>query len=141
LTYSDGARVTASLLALTRKMSGLDNGFANSIGTSVGWQLDTRVSLRAWWMHGGIGETFLRPVLRLGAQPRSSDVGAAWLSYEMPGGLRTDVIWRRDLIDWRADQHVDAAISGPVCRGLRWFAGSERRLFARTVEAGIRYER
>jgi hypothetical protein len=140
-TYGDDARVTASLFALTRKTVGLTDGFANSLGTSVGWQVGPRVSLRAWWMHGGIGQTFLHPVLQIGAPPHPSDVGAAWLSYELPGGLRTDVIWRRDLIDWQPDEHVDASVSGPLQKGLRWFAGTERWLFARSIEAGLRFER
>jgi hypothetical protein len=54
-------------------------------------------------------------------------------------GPRVDAIRRRDLVDWGADVHLDGTISGPIGRRLRWFVGSERHVFTRTIEAGVRY--
>jgi hypothetical protein len=137
--YTDGARVTASVLALTRTMSGLDNGFANALGASIDWQVSPQLSVRTWWMHAGIGEVQAHSVLRFGTAPQPSDVGSLWLTYEAAAGLRLDAIWRRDLVDWGADAHVDGAISGPLGYRTRWFVGSERYVFTRSIEAGIRY--
>jgi hypothetical protein len=137
--YSDGARVNASVFALTRNMSGLDTGFANAFGTSVDWQIAPQLSMRAWWMHAGFGEIQTRTVLRFGSTPKPSDVGSLWLSYEAGAGIRIDAIWRRDLVDWDPDAHLDGAVSGPLARRMRWFVGSERYIFARSIEAGIRY--
>jgi hypothetical protein len=139
LGYTDDSRVNASVLVLTRTMSGLDTGFANAIGASVDWQIAPQLSMRAWWMHAGFGEIQTRTVLRFGTVPQPSDVGSLWLSYEPGAGLRFDAIWRRDLVDWGADAHLDGAISGPLGRRTRWFVGSERIVFSRSIEAGIRY--
>jgi hypothetical protein len=66
---------------------------------------------------------------------------SVWAEYENGSGLRIDTIWRRDLVDYRIQTHVDASISGPLSHDFRWFIGSERRSGEQYVSAGLRFAR
>jgi hypothetical protein len=139
LSFSDLHRVHVSLVALHRNVTGLDNGPVNAAGASIAWQIAPSLSLRAWTLHTDDAALASRPVFRFGEPPLPATPASLWLTYEDAEGIRVDAIWRNDLLDYRADPHFDASVSGPLTGSLRWFAGSERRQGVRYTSIGLRY--
>jgi hypothetical protein len=139
ISYSDLRRVHVSFVALHRNVAGLDNGPVSAAGASVAWQISPALSLRAWTLRTDDASLPSRRIFRFGAQPPAATPASLWLTYESAQGLRLDAIWRRDLLDYRPDPHLDASVSGPLIGALRWFAGSERRAGTRYISAGLRY--
>jgi hypothetical protein len=135
--YTDAARVRVGITALSRRTAGLDEGTIASTGASLSWQIAPQLSLRAWTLNVA-PSVIARPAARFDPQPLPATPASAWLTYEN-NGVRADLIWRRDLIDWVPSSHVDAAISGPLTRRLGWFVSTERRWFSTVVDAGIRF--
>jgi hypothetical protein len=80
------------------------------------------------------------PLYRFAHTPLPATIGSAWLTYDVPNGVRVDAIYRRDLTDYRADPHFDASLSAPLTSSLRWFAATERRRGERYVSAGVRWD-
>lgn len=138
LEYTDGARVRVAVTGLRRYVRGMDNGRVGSAGASIAWQIAPEISLRASYLRATPVFT-TRQGLRFGARPQAATTGSAWLTYDLTGALRLDAIWRQDLIDYRPDAHLDASISAPLARDLRWFVGSERRLGVRYTDVGLRF--
>ncbi len=141
LTYDDGARVRASLTGLNRRTVGFDDERIATLGASLAWQATPALSLRSWWMRANVDEHAERVIVRYGAMPQTTNTGAAWLTYQAESGVRVDAIVRTDYIDYLYDTHVDASISGPLRRHVRWYAGTERYQRVRYLNAGIRFER
>lgn len=139
LSYSDLQRVRVEFTASTQDVSGLDTGTITAVGGAVAWQATPTIALRAWSMHVDDATTARYAVFRYGAPPQPATVGSLWLTYENDANVRADVIWRRDLIDYLGDEHLDASISAPLARGLRWFVGTERLHRARYLDIGIRF--
>lgn len=138
--YTDGQRVRASLFAMNETVSNLDEGVVSSTGAEVSWQIAPAISLRAWEMHVNDTSRSDYPLVRFARTPMPATVGSAWLTYDLPGGLRIDAIYRRDVIDYVADPHFDASVSAPVTTSLRWFTSTERRHGERYVSAGLRWD-
>ena len=139
LTYSDLRRVHVSVTAMHRHVANLDNGAVNAAGASIAWQISPHIALRAWTLHVDDRTEPYAPVFRFGAAPLPATPASLWLTYGNANALRIDAIWRRDLLDYRADPHVDASVSAPLAGGIRWFAGEERRAGTMYVTAGLRY--
>ena len=139
LRYGDLRRFRAEFTAMTERVSGLDNGTINSIGVSGEWQVAPAISLRAWLLHENDRTQPYEAVYRFGARPQPASVGSYWLTYET-AGMRIDAIYRRDLLDYRADPHFDASVSAPLWSGTRIFGATERRAGTRSVTAGLRFE-
>ena len=138
LDYTDLHRLRLSLVAMRANVSLLDNGTVSAAGAAVGWQIAPYVSLRAWTMHVDDATQPYAPIFRFGAPPSPATPASAWATLENPHGLRADVVWRQDLVDYRPDAHVDASIGAPITGNLRWFFGTERRGGVRYVSAGLR---
>jgi hypothetical protein len=136
--YTDGARVRFALTGLQRYVKGMDNGRVGSIGASVAWQVAPEISLRASVLRSTPSFTSHQGV-RFGARPLPATTGSIWLTYDLTNALRFDGIWRQDLLDYRPDAHLDASVSAPLARNLRWFVGSERRLGVRYTDVGLRF--
>jgi hypothetical protein len=141
LSYSDLRRLRVTLLAMNTNVTLLDNGTISAAGASVGWQIAPGLSLRTWMLHFDDASQPYAPVFRFGARPQPATPASAWFTFENPHGFRADVIWRRDLLDYLADSHVDASIGAPLAGELRWFIGTERRQGERYVSAGLRISR
>lgn len=140
IDYTDSSRVRASLLAMNEQVSNLDDGAIHSAGAEVAWQIAPVLSLRTWVMHVDDTTRSEYPLVRFARTPQPSTVGSAWLTYDIPGGLRADVIYRRDLIDYAPDAHLDGSLSGPLQGALRWFAATERLQNRRYFTAGVRWD-
>lgn len=138
--YTDSARIRASLLAMNEGVSNLDEGAVHSAGVEVAWQIAPVLSLRTWVMHVNDTTHSEYPLVRFARTPVPVTVGSAWLTYDLPSGIRADLIYRRDLIDYRADEHVDGSLSGPLNGALRWFAATERLQNRRYTTAGVRWD-
>lgn len=137
--YTDDKRVRVSLLAMNESVTNLDQGMVHTAGAQITWQIAPVLSLRAWEMHVNDTTKTEYPLFRFARTPIPSTVGSIWLTYDLPGGIRADAIYRRDLIDYSPDQHLDASISGPLSHGLRWFALTERRHGERYAGAGLQF--
>ncbi len=137
LDYTDLARVRFSFEAATEDVRGASSGTITSAGLSATWQIAPAISLRAWTMHVSDDA----PVYGAGTpyEGTAPTVGAAWLTYENPGALRIDAIYRRDLLDAAPFYHVDGDVSGPIAGGLRWYAGVEDRMRRTFVDVGLRF--
>jgi hypothetical protein len=138
LTYTDRRRLRASLIAVDTHVSNLDNGTVRAAGASLAWQVAPQLSVRAWTLHFDDSSQPYAPIFRFGASPLPATPASIWTTYENAHGFRADVVWRRDLLDYRAQQHLDASIGGPLASGFRWFIGSERRQGRGYISAGIR---
>lgn len=138
IEYSDGARVRIAATGLQRYVRGMDNGRVGSMGASVTWQVAPEVSVRASYLRSSPRFTS-REGFRYGERPLPATTGSVWLTYDLTSALRFDAIWRQDLIDYLPDAHLDASISAPFARDLRWFVGSERRLGVRYTDVGLRF--
>ena len=136
-SYTDLSRLRLGVTALSRHTAGLNEGTTTSVGASLGWQVTPQLTLRAWALHVA-PDLIARPAARFGAFPTAATPASAWLTYENKGA-RVDLIWRRDLIDWRPLNHVDATISAPLAHRVEWFISTDRRLHANGLDAGIRF--
>lgn len=138
LSYTDQARLRIEIEDATQSVSGFTNGVVTSSGLAVSWQIAPVLALRAWAMH--VGDTTApsnaSPYAPYG-QP--AGVNAFWLTYDNAGALRVDAIYRRDLLDGHPFEHVDGDVSGPLGRGLRWYAGVEDRQHATFLDIGLRF--
>ena len=137
LTYTDNSRLSLSFEEASQTVAGRWPGTVSSSGLSATWQVAPAIALRAWTMH--VTDT---AALYGGGLPyagMSPTVNALWLTYDATGAVRADVIYRRDLLDSLPYYHVDGAISGPITRGLRWYAGAEDRMQRTFVNVGIRF--
>lgn len=141
ITYADYTRFHASVTAARERVSGLDNGTITAAGLALSWQIAPEISVRAWDMRVDDESRPYARLPRFGAVPRPVSVGSAWLTFENDAAFRADLIYRSDLVDYQPDRHVDAALSAPLGRGLRWYLGTERRHFARYVDVGIHFVR
>jgi hypothetical protein len=137
LNYTDQTRLKLSLEAATQNVAGATTGIVTSAGLAATWQIAPLISLRAWTMH----VTDTAPEYGGPATPYGGvepTVGALWVTYDNTGAIRIDAIYRRDLLDGSAFYHLDGAISGPIARGLRWYASAEDRMHRTFVDAGLR---
>jgi hypothetical protein len=124
LTYHDLQRLRFGFTTFeTRATSGIDD---RSTGIDAAWQISPSISLRTWWLN-------VRP-----ATGSAQNVGSAWLTANT-GSIRVDLIWRRDLLDFIGDAHVDGSISGPVGKHEAWFIHTERYAGTRLSDIGIRF--
>jgi hypothetical protein len=139
LEYNDGSRLQVALTGLQRYVSGVDSGSVASAGASLAWQISPSFSLRSWWMRSTPNLIASPYPTIFGAGPLPANTGSVWLTYENLSALRADAIWRQDLIDFKPDAHLDASLSGPLARNLRWYAGTERRLGVRYTDVGLRF--
>jgi hypothetical protein len=138
LTYTDQARLRVSLEQATQRVAGASSGTITSAGLSAIWQVAPSISLRAWTMH--VTDTV--PVYALTTAYDGSTtptVNAFWLTYDTTGGLRLDVIYRRDLLDGAPFYHVDGDLSGPIANRLRWYAAVEDRARRTFLDVGLRF--
>jgi hypothetical protein len=137
LSYTDMQRVRVDVEAATQHVYGADNGIITSAGVSTTWQFAPAFSLRAWFMH--VDDTTAQPLY----SPYLPSAGtwnadAIWLTYENPGAIRFDAIYRRDFLNGLPFEHIDGDVSGPVYRGLRWYAGIQDLMRTTYVSAGLR---
>jgi hypothetical protein len=140
VSYTDAQRIRVSLLAMNESVSNLDEGIVSSTGAEVAWQISPAISLRAWGMHVNDTTSSDYQLDRFARTPMPATVGSAWLTYDLPDGLRIDAIYRRDVTDYVPDAHFDASVSAPVSGALRWFASTERYHGERYVSAGLRWD-
>lgn len=138
LSYSDLRRLRVSLVATNTDVSLLDNGTVSAAGASLGWQIAPGLSLRTWMLHVDDATQPYAPIFRFGVRPQPVTPASAWLTFENPHGFRADAIWRQDVLDYRADSHLDASIGAPLAGEVRWFVATERREGMRYVSAGLR---
>lgn len=136
VSYTDGDRVRFSFEQAWQNVTGVSTGKILSTGFSATWQISTALALRAWTMHVTDGVPLYAAGLPFGG---ASTVNAFWLTYDTGGGVRADVIYRRDLLNALPFYHVDGAISGPIDQRLRWYAGVEDRQQRTFVDAGLRF--
>jgi hypothetical protein len=140
LSYTDLKRITISVTSMSEGLSSLDAGVIHSAGASIAWQIAPEIALRAWTLWFDDGTQPSVNLLRFGRAPQYGTPGSVWLTYESQSGLRIDTIYRSDFLDALPQRHIDASISGPFARGLRWFVSTEKRQDARTIDAGIKFE-
>lgn len=143
LSYTDLQRVRVEVEAATQHVTGSVNGLVTSAGLSVTWQFAPELSLRAWTMRVDDATT---PALAASYTPYPypstfgvATVDAFWLTYENPGAIRFDAIYRRDVLDGQPFEHVDGDVSGPVENGLRWYAGVQDVARTTYLSAGLRF--
>ncbi len=137
LDYTDDSRLRVTLEQASESVTGAWSGTATSTGLAATWQVAPTVSLRAWTMH--VTDTVPLYGGGLAYGGAAPTVNALWLTYESGGGVRADVIYRRDLLEGAPFYHVDGAISGPLTSRLRWYAGAEDWLHRTFVDAGMRF--
>jgi hypothetical protein len=140
VTYTDLRRLKISLTSMNERLRSLDNGTVRAVGVSLAWQVAPAISLRAWTLYFNDQTQPYEALVRFGRPVQSGTPGSLWLTYDNPSGLRLDGIYRADLLDALPNRHVDASLSAPLADRLRWFVSTERRLDARYVDAGIRFE-
>lgn len=136
LDYTDGNRIRFSFEQAWQNVTGASTGKILSTGFSAIWQVAPAIALRAWTMHVTDNVPLYAAGLPFGG---ATTVNAVWLTYDSGNALRADVIYRRDLLDALPFYHVDGAISGPIDRRLRWYAGVEDRQRRTFVDAGLRF--
>jgi hypothetical protein len=137
LTYTDDARLSLTFQEAVQKVAGTWPGIVSSSGVSATWQVAPAIAVRAWTMH--VTDTAALYGGGLPYEGMSPTVNALWATYDMTGGVRADVIYRRDLLNSLPYYHVDGAISGPIAGGVRWYAGAEDRMQRTFVDVGIRF--
>ncbi len=138
LTFTDLRRLRVSVFAMNAHVSDLDNGNVTAAGASLAWQIAPALSVRAWTLHVDDTSAPYAPIFRFGVPPQPATPASVWMTYENSSGIRADLIWRSDLIDYRPDTHLDGSISAPLEHGFRWFIGSESRQGDRYITAGLR---
>lgn len=145
LSYTDLQRVRIDVEAASQHVAGSVNGLVTSAGLSVTWQFAPALSLRAWTMRVDDATT---PALPASYTPYpypypstfgDATVNAFWLTYENPGAIRFDAIYRRDLLNGQPFEHVDGDVSGPIKDGLRWYAGVQDVARTTYLSAGLRF--
>jgi hypothetical protein len=139
LSYTDFRRVRVDIEAATQHVYGVENGLITSAGFSTTWQFAPAVSLRAWIMH--VDDATTQPPLYSPYLPTAgtSNVDAIWLTYQNPGAIRFDAIYRRDLLNGLPFEHIDGDVSGPLLRGLRWYAGVQDVMRVTYLSAGLQF--
>ena len=135
--YTDRSRVRIGATIASRRTAGLDEGTTTAAGLSVAWQVTPELALRAWSMHVA-PDLFAKPAARFGALPVAQTPGVVWLTWAHRA-MRVDVLWRRDSLDRRPANHLDAAISGPLAPGVEWFVSTLRTLRGTGLETGLRF--
>jgi hypothetical protein len=136
LSYTYTKRVRFSFEQAWQNATGVSTGKILSTGFSGIWQIAPAIALRGWTMHVTDNVPLYATGLPFGG---ASTVNALWLTYDTPGALRADLIYRRDLLDSLPFYHVDGAISGPIDRRLRWYAGVEDRQQRTFLDVGLRF--
>lgn len=137
LTYTDDARLRLSFEQASQSTRGAWFGTTTSTGFSAIWQIAPAISLRAWTMH--VNDTLPLYGGDLPYGGAAPTVNALWLTYDLPGAMRADTIYRRDLLNGQPFYHFDGALSGPIAGSLRWYAGTEDWLHRTFVEFGLRF--
>jgi hypothetical protein len=139
LSYTDFSRVRVDFEAATQHVYGVENGLITSAGLSATWQFAPALSLRAWIMH--VDDATTQPPLYSPYLPTAgtSNLDSIWLTYENPGAIRFDAIYRRDLLNGMPFEHIDGDVSGPVYRGLRWYAGIENLQRTKYMSVGLKF--
>ncbi len=122
LEYGDLRRFRASVTTAAETVSGLDRGTIHAAGISAAWQFAPALSLRAWILRDNDLTQPYEGVYRFGTPPAPATVGSYWITYEGPG-MRLDAIYSRDLLDYRADPHLDLSISTPLGKQTAHFRG------------------
>jgi hypothetical protein len=143
LSYTDLQRVRVEVEAASQHVAGSVNGLVTSAGLSVTWQFAPELSLRAWTMRVDDATNPALPASYI-PYPYPSTFGVAtvdafWLTYENPGAIRFDAIYRRDLLNGQTFEHVDGDVSGPIGNGLRWYAGVQDVARTTYMSAGLRF--
>ena len=141
LTYSDLRRLKISVTAMSERVSSLDTGTVRSAGASIAWQVAPTIAVRAWTLAFNDTTAPYESLLRFGRPAQSGTPGSLWLTYENPAGFRLDTIYRSDFLDAQPQRHIDASVSAPLGGGLRWFVATERRQDARSIDAGLKFDR
>ncbi|MGZ3505240.1 MAG: carboxypeptidase-like regulatory domain-containing protein [Vulcanimicrobiaceae bacterium] len=141
VTYTDLRRLRVDFTAAVQNVRNFNTARVTAVGGAVVWQMAPAISLRAWTLHTTDSSVTSPGVNRLGALPQPATVGSVWLTYEGGAGIRFDAIWRRDLLDLLGNDHLDAAVSAPLARNLRWYVGTEQREHTRYVDVGVRFTR
>lgn len=136
LSYTDANRIRFSFQQAWENVTGVSDGKILSTGFSAIWQIAPAISLRAWTMHVSDSVSLYASGLPFGG---ASTVNAVWLTYDVTSSVRADAIYRRDLLDAFPFYHVDGAISGPIDRRLRWYAGVEDRQRRTFLDVGLRF--
>ena len=143
ISYTDFQRVRVEVEAASQHVAGSVNGIVTSAGLSVTWQFAPALSLRAWTMR--VNDATM-PALPASSTPYPypstfgvATVNAFWLTYENPGAIRFDAIYRRDLLNGQTFQHVNGDVSGPIQNGLRWYAGVQDVARTTYLSAGLRF--
>jgi hypothetical protein len=136
LGYTDANRIRFSFEQAWQNVTGVSTGKILSTGFSGIWQIAPAIALRAWTMHVTDDVPLYATGVPFGG---ASTVNAVWLTYDTPGAVRADVIYRRDLLDSLPFYHFDGAISGPIDRRLRWYAGVEDRQQRTFLDVGLRF--
>lgn len=137
-TYTDDARLRASVEVASQHVAGSTNGIVTSTGVSVAWQIAPVLSLRAWTMHVNDTTAPSPPYVLFYPPGAPATVNALWLTYDNGGALRIDAIYRRDLLNGAPFEHVDGDVSGPISGRLRWYAGVEDRQRTTYLDIGLR---
>jgi hypothetical protein len=142
LSYTDFSRVRVEVEAASQRVTGFSNGLVTSAGMSVTWQVAPAIALRAWTMRVNDATTSPVPppfVPSYGPFFGVSNVNAFWLTYENPGAIRFDAIYRRDLLNGEPFEHIDGDVSGPIASSLRWYAGIENVARTKYISAGLKF--
>jgi hypothetical protein len=121
----------------TQHVDGADDGLITTAGFSATWQFAPAFSLRAWAMRFDDATSQSIPT-PYAPTTGSGTVDALWLTYENPGAIRLDAIYRRDLLNGQPFEHIDGDVSGPVVKGLRWYAGVENVVRTTYLSLGLR---
>ncbi|HMD01613.1 MAG TPA: carboxypeptidase-like regulatory domain-containing protein [Candidatus Baltobacteraceae bacterium] len=135
LAFDDDRRLRVELSAFREDLSGAGTQTLRGIGLGAAWQIAPLVSLRAWTLRDNVNVYgyFLFP-----AQP-SLTRSVAWLSYENPGGIRLDAIWRRD-VSPSFTSHVDGDVVVPILRPLSMTIGSGVENSKRRTYIGVVFQ-
>jgi hypothetical protein len=140
LSYTDLRRLRVDFTAATQAVHDLDWGNVNSVGIAATWQFAPAFSARVWELDVRDSTISNRSYVAE-TLPKTATVGSLWITYENDARVRVDAIWRRDLLDNLADEHLDGSISAPLAPNVRWFIGTERYRRSRYVDLGIRFTR
>lgn len=124
LQFSDLHRLKLGVAATREGYS--DAAPQNGLGLLASWQISPQISLRAW-------------TYRFGDVQNMESPASAWLALRSPGGVSADLIWQRDLLDGKADPHLNASFAVPVWSSTKLFAATESRAGRRFTTIGLRF--
>ncbi len=139
LQYSNNRRLRTQITALHRRTNGFDAGSVSSLGAMIAWQFAPKLAVRAWALRVMPDLRTSSPLLRFGVDPQRASVGSTWVTYDNDGAFRIDAIWRRDVLDWAPNPHLDASVSGRLSANMRWYAASHSRNGTRYSDIGLRW--